>query len=370
MTRVIGHVDLDYFYAQVEEVEDQTLKDRAVLVCVFSGRTDDSGVVATANYRAREFGVGSGMPIIIAKRKLQSKNPVLIRMERTKYGQVSERVMKLIREAVDTFEQTGIDEAFFDITRASNGDFDKAKQIASEIKGSILAAEGLTCSIGIAQSKAVAKVASDLKKPDGLTIVLPESTTSFLAPLPVTELYGVGPKTTQLLAGLGIRTVEELSKAPLQSLEDTLGRKLAQYLSAASRGQDDEPVFPSQEPTQLSRIVTLKQDTDDPDSALAQLIEAFDDLGRRLNSRGISFKTISAIAILTDLSIKTRSKTLESPASDIATMKGAASALLEELARTAGKKFKRVGVRLSDLASVRDQTSLTQFLREEQANKS
>lgn len=370
MVRVVGHVDLDYFYAQVEETENPALRGRPVLVCVFSGRTEDSGVVATANYPAREFGVTSGIPIVLAKRKLQGKDPALIKMERTKYEQVSERVMELVRRRVDALEQTGIDEAFFDITGASHGDFAEAAKIAREIKESIFLAEGLTCSIGLGTSKAVAKVASDFKKPNGLTIVPPESTASFLNPLPVIKLYGVGPKTAKVLEGLGITTIEELSKSSIHPLADRLGRKLAQYLSAASRGQDDDPVSPNQEPTQLSRIITLKHDTRNPDVALEQLLEALADLSRKLGSRGISFRTVTAIAILTDLSTKTKGRTFEGPVSDFATTKEATRALLEELARTAGKEFRRVGVRLSDLSSAKDQTSLTQFLPKEQVGKS
>ncbi|MDV3278367.1 MAG: DNA polymerase IV [Nitrososphaerales archaeon] len=368
MVRVIGHLDLDYFYAQVEEAENPALKSMPVLVCVFSGRTEDSGVVATANYKAREFGVRSGMPIVSAKRKLQGENPVLIKMKREKYELVSERVMQLARENVDALEQTGIDEAFLDMTRVSHEDFGKAKQIAAKIKESVLASERLTCSIGVGRSKAVAKVASDFKKPDGLTMVPPESTTSFLNPLPVTKLYGVGPKTAQILEGLKITTVEELSKATVQELEGRLGRKLAMHLRAEANGQDDDPVSEKQEPTQLSRIITLKHDTNDSDIALAQLAGALEDLHRRLNSRDISFRTLTAIAILTDLSTKTKSRTFESPASDLTTMKEGVRTLLGELGRTVGKEFRRVGVRLSDLSSVKDQTSLTQFLREKKAD--
>jgi DNA polymerase IV (archaeal DinB-like DNA polymerase) len=362
LTRVIGHIDLDYFYAQVEEVENPALKSKPVLVCVFSGRTDESGVVATANYRAREFGAKSGMPIVLAKRKLQGKDPALIKMVRSKYESVSERVMEVVKEKVDLLEQTSIDEAFFDITRGSSGSFVEGRRVAAEIKESLLATEGLTSSVGVGQSKAVAKIASDFKKPDGLTIVAPDETESFLNPLSITRLYGVGPKTAQVLEGLGIRTIGQLSKTPIQSLEDSLGSKLAQYLSAASRGQDTEPVSPNQQPTQLSRIITLKQNTSDPEVAFAQLSEAFDDLGRRSNSLGLSFKTVTAVAILTDLTTKTRGRTLESPASDVATIKETTKNLLEELARTAGKEFRRVGVRLSDLSNAKDQTSLSQFL--------
>ena len=125
MTRVVGHLDLDYFYAQVEEIEDPSLKSLPLIVCVYSGRTEDSGVVSTANYKARGFGVRSGMPISLAKKRLKDeKEAAFIRMDRGKYEAYSERIMALVRENVDVMEQTGIDEAFFDVTARSGGSFE------------------------------------------------------------------------------------------------------------------------------------------------------------------------------------------------------------------------------------------------------
>jgi DNA polymerase IV (DinB-like DNA polymerase) len=360
----VGHVDLDYFYAQVEEVLNPSLKTKPVLVCVFSGRTEDSGVVATANYRAREFGVKSGMPIVLAKKKLQRIDATIIRMQHERYETVSERVMRLVEENVDVLEQRGIDEAFFDLTGSSGGDFESAKEAAAEIKGTVLKSEGLTCSIGIGQSKAVAKLASDFEKPDGLTLVSPASTGAFLSPLSVTKLYGIGPKTAEALEAMGIRTVGELAQASAQDLGARFGRKLAAYLLAAATGSDDEPVSPRGEPTQLSRIITLKQNTNDADAAFNQLAEAIDDVHKRLASRGVSFRTISAIAILSDLTVKTKSKTFEAPVSDLAIMRDATRDLLRELSRTAGKEFRRAGVRVSDFASSENQASLSQYLQE------
>ena len=362
MVRVVGHVDLDYFYAQVEEVLDPSLKAKPVLVCVFSGRSADSGVVATANYRARELGIKSGIPIATAKRKLQGVDAAIVRMEHRRYEAVSERVMQLVEESVDILEQTGIDEAFFDLTEGSGGDFARAKETGAKIKELILKSEGLTCSVGLGRSKAVAKIASDFSKPDGLTIVAPESTVSFLSPLPVTKLYGVGPKAALAFEEMGVKTIGELSRAPVQELERRFGRKLAAYFSAASTGSDTEPVSPREEPTQLSRIITLKQNTGDAEVAFEQLSGAIDDVHRRLGLRSASFRTISAIAILSDLTAKTRSKTFETPISDLATMRDATKRLLGELSGTAGKEFRRVGIRVSDLTSSGNQASLSQYL--------
>lgn len=364
MARVVGHIDLDYFYAQVEEVLNPSLKTKPVLVCVFSGRTEDSGAVATANYRAREFGIKSGMPIVSAKKRLQGLDAAIIRMQREKYEAVSERVIRLVEERVDVLEQTGIDEAFFDLTGSSGGDFGRARETGAQIKESVMKSEGLTCSVGIGQSKVVAKVASDFEKPDGLTVVAPAATSSFLGPLPVTKLYGVGPKAAEALAALGVKTVGELWRIPAQDLEAKFGRKQAAYLLAAATGSDDEPVSPRGEPTQLSRIITLKQNTRDAEVAFEQLTAAIEDVHRRLGSRGASFRTISAIAILTDLTVKTKSKTFEAPLSDLTAMRTATLDLLKELSGTVGKEFRRVGVRVSDLVSSESQTSLSQFTQE------
>jgi len=362
LVRVVGHLDLDYFYAQVEEVLDPSLKAKPVVVCVFSGRTEDSGVVATANYLARDLGVKSGIPIVVAKRKLQGVDAAMIRMQHEKYEAVSERVMSLVEENVDVLEQTGIDEAFFDLTDSSNGDFEQAKEIGEQIKRLIVKSEGLTCSVGLGQSKVVAKIASDYQKPNGLTVVVPESTVSFLSSLPVTKLYGVGPKVADALEAIGVRTVGELSRTPVQDLEAKFGRKLAAYFLAASTGSDSEPVSPREEPTQLSRIVTLKQNTSNAEVAFEQLSEAIEDLHTRLVSRGVSFRAISAIAILSDLTVKTKSKTFEAPISDLATMRDTTKRLLTELSGAAGKEFRRVGVRVYELANSENQASLSQYL--------
>ena len=362
MARVVGHLDLDYFYAQVEEVLDPSLKSKPVLVCVFSGRTEDSGVVATANYRARELGIKSGIPIATAKRKLQGADAAIVKMQHEKYEAVSERVMQLVDENVDVLEQAGIDEAFFDLTDSSASNFGRAKEVAARVKEAIVKSEGLTCSVGLGQSKVVAKIASDFRKPDGLTVVAPESTVSFLSPLPVSKLYGVGPKAMEALEAMGIRTVGDLSRASAQDLEERFGRKLGAYFLLASTGSDAEPVSPREEPTQLSRIVTLKQNTKDAMAAFDQLSGAIQDVHRRLVSRGSSFRTISAMAILSDLTVKTKSKTFEAPISDLATMNDATKRLLAELSSATGKEFRRAGVRISDLGDSQNQASLSQYL--------
>ena len=361
MVRVIGHVDLDYFYAQVEEVENPSLRGKPVLVCVFSGRTEDSGVVSTANYVARDFGVRSGMPIVLAKKKLEGRDAVFIPVHDERYEAVSDGVMQLVGERVDVLEKTGIDEAFFDITMSSGADYSVARTLAAGIKTAIRESHGLSASIGLGRSKIVAKIASDFMKPDGLTVVTPESTVEFLGPLPVLKLYGVGPKTAEALAALGIRTIGDLASFDVGSLHERLGRKTAAYLHTAARGEDEEPVTERQGPTQLSRIITLKRNTRDADEAFNELMPAMDDLHHRLVSNGTSFRTLSTIGVLTDLSVKTKSKTFENPVEDLSLLKDDVRGLLQALSGSAGREFRRVGIRVSELSSKGDQTSLTQF---------
>jgi len=363
LARVIGHIDLDYFYAQVEEVEDPSVKDRPVVVCVFSGRTEDSGVVSTSNYKARALSVKSGMPIATAKKKLDGHDPVIIKMEHEKYEAVSERVMGLVSERVDVFEKAGIDEAFFDVTASSGGDYTAAAKIAQGIKDVIFRNEGLTCSVGLGRSKVVAKLGSDSAKPGGLMTVLPESTEAFLGPLLVTRLYGVGSKTAAILDGIGVKTVEELSRIDPSILEKHFGRKLGSYLLAAASGTDADPVLANLEPTQFSRIVTLKRDTRDVRDALGQLAEGIASLQAKLAGSGKSFRTISAIGILTDLSTRTKSKTFDTPIKDPALIKESAFALFSDLVESTDKDLRRVGVRVSELSDSMDQRSLSEFLQ-------
>ena len=362
MERVIGHIDLDYFYAQVEEVEDPSIKERPVVVCVFSGRTEDSGVVSTANYRARELGVHSGMPITLAKRKLEGRDPAIIRMDHEKYEVVSGRIMGLVEQKVDVLEPAGIDEAFFDLTSSTGGDYLKARDVAQSIKDAIFEAERLTSSVGLGRSKIVAKLGSDASKPNGLTVIPPEKTEEFLGPLPVTKLYGVGPKTSSALEGMGIRTVGELSRAPISDLEGRFGRKFGAYLLAAASGTDEDPVAAGLEPTQFSRIVTLKEDTRDAQAVFRQLEDGIEYVHGKLAASKKSFKTVSAIGILTDLSTKTKSRTFEAPTDDVATLRGTTLELLQELSRSVEKDFRRAGVRVSGLASVKNQSSLSEFV--------
>ncbi len=361
LTRLVGHLDLDYFYAQVEELENPSLRDLPVLVCVYSGRTEDSGVVSTANYRARELGVRSGIPIAFAKKRLAGTEAAFIRMDREKYEGYSERVMEILRENVDVMEQTGIDEAFFDITRRSGGSFEAGTELASTMKSQILQRERLTCSVGIAPTKISAKLASDFKKPDGLTVVGPSELPSIMEPMPVEKLYGIGDKTAKVLQGVEVVTIGDLARKDISQLDDLFGQKMAVYLHNSANGVDDEPVQERGQVTQISRIITLKRDSRNPDEILTQLAPALDDVHRKVVEEGLFFRSISIIGILSDLSIKTRTKTLEAPTSDSSTLNRAASELLVLVSELGD--LRRVGIKVADFEESKEQSSLSEFLR-------
>jgi DNA polymerase IV (DinB-like DNA polymerase) len=362
LTRVVGHLDLDYFYAQVEEVQDPSLRAVPVVVCVYSGRTADSGVVSTANYKAREFGVKSGMPITLAKRRIQGVEAKFIAMHRETYEAYSERIMSLLKEETDITEQTGIDEAFFDVTAKTGNDFEMARALASEIKRQVFQREKLTCSIGLGPNKIVAKLASDFRKPDGLTVVLPEQVKSFMDPLPVDNLYGIGNKSSTLLREKGIITIADLSTADIPLLENLFGRKLAIYIRDAANGINEDPVEERGVATQISRIITLKKDSRSMDEILEQLTPTFEDLHRKVVERNLFFRTVSVIGILTDLSLRTRTKTLDRSTAALSAISENAPALLSSLIKESGE-LRRVGIRVAGFNEAKDQTSLAEYLQ-------
>ena len=357
---MVGHLDLDYFYAQVEEVENPDLRDIPVVVCVFSGRSENSGVVSTANYKARGFGVRSGIPITLAKKRLDGKEAKFVPMDREKYRAYSDQVMDIVKDRVDVIEQTGIDEAFFDITKKSGGDYHVATEMVVALKQKIFQAEKLSCSIGLASSKVVAKLASDFKKPDGLTVVLPNKVHEFMYGTPVEKLYGVGPKSAEALKELGILTIGDLARADIDRLTSVLSHKFSIYLHNAANGID-EPVTSTGEAKQLSRIVTLKRNTKNMEEVFEQLGPAIDDLHKKVLEKGLFFRSISAIGILTDLSIRTKTKTLDAPLSNLVSMRKIVRELLFALVQETGD-LRRAGIRVSEFSEAKAQSSLAEFL--------
>ncbi|HLD78726.1 MAG TPA: DNA polymerase IV, partial [archaeon] len=220
--RIVLHVDLDSFYAQAEELRRPELRGKPVVIGMYSGRTETSGAVATANYPARKLGIHSGMNLATALRKAD-KETVFLKADRPYYLEVSGRVMDVFREFADAFEQVSIDEASLEVTERCNEDFSKAELLAKRLKEAIKRKEKLTCSVGIGPNKLLAKMAAGMRKPDGLTAVRPEGVDGFLEPLPVGKLYGLGPKSEEALAAIGVRTVKQLKALRLEKLTQLFG---------------------------------------------------------------------------------------------------------------------------------------------------
>lgn len=363
MARAIAHVDLDYFFAQCEELRKPELKSKPVVICVFSGRTSESGAVSTANYPAREFGVKSGMPIFQAKRILAGKDAAFLSVDKSHYETVSERIMAILRSNADNFEQVGIDEAFLDVSARTGGDFEEARALAIRLKQETRDREGITCSIGIGPNKLLAKMASDHEKPDGLTVVSPESVLDFLAPLHVGKIVGVGKKTEKILSEIGLTTIAQLRNVSRERLVELFGVSMGELLHDASRGVDDEPVVERQEHAQISRIVTLKKNSRDHAEIFPEISKLLEDVVGRAADEGLTFKTVSVIGILEDLSIHSRSQTVEASFSSVEKTREICGTLLENLIKDTSKGIRRVGVRISNFAQAKQsQSSLSEFL--------
>lgn len=363
-SRIITHVDFDYFFAQCEEIRRPELRSKPVVVCVFSGRTEDSGVVSTANYVARKYGVKSGIPIRVAKSKLaEVSDAVFLPLDSAYYSQVSESAMSIISSYADRFEHVGIDECYLDVSQRAAGSFDVAKDLAQNIKQDVKKQASLTCSVGVAPNKMLAKIASDLHKPDGLTVIEPDDATRFIAGMDVGRIPGVGPKTCERLGELGIKTIGDLAKFDLFRLIEEFGKKNATYMHNASKGIDDEPVVESGEKQQIMRIATLKSDATSSSEMLGDLYEICRSVFQTATDRRLSFKTVGVLLILDNLDNITRSKSLKVHSTNFESLHSAARSALDETMREAGPvKVRRLGVRLSDLQSSEGQNTMLDFM--------
>ncbi|MEM2050951.1 MAG: DNA polymerase IV [Thermoproteota archaeon] len=360
--RVVMLVDLDYFFAQCEEARNPSLKNKPLVVCVYSGRSGESGVVSTANYEARRHGVKSGIPISLAKKRLANVDAVFLPVDHEYYNRVSEEVMSILRRHADVFEQAGVDEAYLDVSGRVEGDFDRAVELARMMKEEVRRSKGLTCSIGIGPNKLVAKIAADFQKPDGLTVVKPEEVQGFLSPLPVNRLIGVGVKTQSLMESLGIKTIGDLARYDVKKLVEVFGEKLGVYFHNASLGIDNQPVKERGEASSISRISTLKKDTRDPEAVLEKTGELCEEIHSELSRRGLKARQVGIIVVASDMSVHSRSKTLEHATSDPEALKKNVRELFEKFLRETGLEARRVGVRVSGFVKEEGQKQLRAFI--------
>jgi DNA polymerase IV (DinB-like DNA polymerase) len=361
-TRVIMLVDFDYFFAQCEELRNPALKDKAVVVGMYSGRTEDSGAVSTANYVARKYRVKSGIPLYLAKKRLEGIEAVFLPVDYSYYEQISDKIMQALRGYANNFQQVGIDEAYLDVTQKTQESYEATADLARKIKNDVKKQMGITVSVGAGPNKLVAKIASDMQKPDGLTIVKPEEVECFMLPLPVNRLVGVGRKFTVKMAELGVKTIGDLAKYDVQKLVEIFGKKLGVYFHNAANGMDNEPVQETGDAESISRISTLKENTRDLMMVLEKTNKLIAEIHKDVVQRSISFKQIGIIVITTDLSVRSRSKTLDTVTNDVEILRQAVRELFEKFLSETRLEIRRVGVKISRFSKKeREQKKLTSF---------
>lgn len=332
--RVILHVDMDAFYASVEELDFPEYRGKPVIVGADPKQGRGRGVVSTCNYAARKFGVRSAMPISRAWRLCPHGIFVAHRFER--YVELSKRIMGVLREYSPLVEQVSIDEAFLDCTGEERL-FGPPEQLARRIKNTIRETTGLTASVGVAPNKYIAKVASDLNKPDGLAICETGRETEFLAPLPVERLWGAGGKTAARLHSLGYQTIGDVHKAERAALVRQLG-SIGDFFWELANGIDDRPVQTGWRRKSISEETTFETDVKDASVLEKTLFSIADSLARRMRAEEVRGRTVQLKLRLQDFETFTRNRTLESATDDTFTIYNSAL----ELFRNTDRKQKRV----------------------------
>jgi DNA polymerase-4 len=339
---MILHIDMDAFYASVEKLDDPRLKHK----CVIVGGTSNRGVVSAASYEARRYGVHSAMPIYQAKQK--GPHGVFVPPRMGRYKEISKKIMALLKEFSPLVEPVSIDEAYLDITGCQRL-FGQPQEIAREIKRKIRDRVHLTCSVGVAPNKFMAKIASDLEKPDGLTVILPDQVPQFIAALAIQKVPGVGKKMVRQLESLGIRTLGDVQRLPQKSLLKHLG-KFGQRLRALSSGSDDSPVTPHAPHKSISSERTLAADTRDIKLLKRYLLDQSAEVARQLRQAGVRAKTIVIKIKNADFKTVTRRTTIAIPTQSSKTIYKHAARLLVEFEIT--EKIRLIGVGTTGFSAV------------------
>jgi DNA polymerase-4 len=340
---IVAHLDLDAFFATVEELENPDLRSVPLIV---GGDPHGRGVVATANYVARRFGIHSAMSAAEALRRCPKA--VFVRPRHSLYRDYSREVWSAIREIVPTVEQAGIDEGYLDLGEISPT-FDDARALAEAVRAVVRARTRLSCSLGVATSKVVAKVASDRRKPGGLTVVRPGREAAFLAPFPIRILPGVGPRAEERLKGFGIVTIGELAAITDEQLGGVMRGKVGRELRDRARGIDPRPLEMSTERISISQEETFARDVSDPEALHDELRRMSVKLSEHLRGRGQVARTVTTKVRYPDFSIRTRSTSLPVGTDDAGRIGELACALLDRALRDRPAPLRLVGVGVSGL---------------------
>ena len=344
---IVAHLDLDAFFAAVEELESPELRTKPLVV---GGDPHGRGVVATANYEARKFGVHSAMSCAEALRRCPEA--VFIRPRHSVYREYSHHVWETVRGVVPTVEKTGLDEGYLDIGDVA-GDFLAARKVAEAVQTAVRASTSLSSSLGVASSKVVAKVASDHRKPAGLTVVPPGSEARFLAKFDVRRLPGVGPKAEERLVAAGVETIGALATLVDADLERLLPGSVGRVLRDRARGIDPRGLELQTERISISVENTFERDLTDRAQLHAELRRMAERVARHLQETGRVARTVSTKVRYTDFSIRSRSTSLRAGIDDAEQIGELACGLLDRALADRPGALRLVGVGVSGLATHR-----------------
>ncbi|MGD2080227.1 MAG: DNA polymerase IV [Nitrospirota bacterium] len=338
-TRRILHMDMDAFFAAVEERRRPELRGRPVVIGG-GGDPTKRGVVSTANYQARKYGVHSAMPLRTAHKLCPQA--VFLPVDYREYSRVSRIIKGILRQASPVMEDVGIDEAFLDITDVPGS----PEEIARDVKRRIREATGLTCSIGVAHNKLLAKIGSDLEKPDGLTVIRRDRVGEVLGGLPVRKLRGVGPKTEELLKKMGIATIGDLAARPMEELVGAFGPSHGGYLYEAARGMDESPLVTEWTPKSSSRETTFQEDVADWQALARTLARLVEEVVADMREMGFKGRTATVKVRFSDFRTLTRAKTVPEASDSLEDLRRAA---FEAFGRCdlKGRKVRLIGFRMS-----------------------
>lgn len=344
------HVDMDYFYAQVEEQRHPMAKGKIIVVCIYSGRTKDSGVVSTVNYPGREVGIYSGMPITLAKKRTPPADSIFLPADREYYAHVSAHIDSTIRKVCRKVVQASIDEWNIKDEEAAS----KAPKLKRLIKKEL----GMTCSIGVAPSPLGAKMAAAKSKPDGLLVLDAGGQKKLIEGSDVEKVPGIGRKTAEALGEFGVARVKDLKKVDPLTLVETFGRKTGAWLHDLAMGRYDGGLGEEKEQEEVSRIGTLKEKTRDPHFILEKLVELEKDAKEWLMEMKKSYRTLSLTFITEDLKTHTKSMSFRNPKSWREDISKEKEALLKEFLGENDLMIRRVGIRFGNFMDLGGQTTL------------
>lgn len=340
--RTILHIDMDAFFASVEQRDDPSLRGKPVLV----GGPVRRGVVAAASYEARKFGARSALPMAEALRLCPQA--IVVPARHGRYADVSAQVFAVFHRFTPLVEGLSVDEAFLDVT-ASRSLFGSGEAIARRIKDLIRDELSLTASAGVAPIKFAAKIASDLKKPDGL-VVVPDGVAAFLAPLPIERMWGVGPKAAAKLREAGLDTIGDLAAAPLARLSVLVGDALAAHVRSLAQGEDPREVVPGRAAESVGAEETFDHDIGDPARLAHKLLELSSRVARRLFDAGYEGRVVVVKVKHPDFTLTSRRKTIAEPISDVDSIFEAAKELLDRV-ELRGRRVRLLGVAVADLTA-------------------